>query len=118
MPLIDYSLAKRATVVALRGGRLTRRDVCDAHPELMRAARHVGEPARAQCPVCAERLVHVLYVFGADLRQHSGRVWPRSGLRELHHSVEEFSCYVIEVCTACSWNHLVQRHILGRRHAG
>lgn len=117
MQLVDYTLAKRATLRELRGGRVTRRDVCDAHPELLRAARYAGEPTSLDCPVCEEsRLVHVTYVFGAALRRDSGRVWPRASLGELHRSLEEFDCYVVEVCLDCSWNHLVQRYVLGRRH--
>ena len=42
MRLVDYTLAKRAKLTELRGGRLSRDDVCDAHPELLRAARNVG----------------------------------------------------------------------------
>ncbi len=119
MRLVDYTLVKRATLRELRRGRLSRREVCDAHPELVRAARNVGEAARAPCPVCAETsLVHVTYVFGDALRQLSGRVWPRDGLLDLHRSVDECACYVVEVCTTCYWNHLTQRYLLGRRHVG
>jgi len=117
MQLVDYTLAKRARLRELRSGRATRRDLCDAHPELLRAARYAGEATTTDCPVCAEAtLVLVTYVFGAALRRDSGRVWPRAALRELHRSVDEFDCYVVEVCLDCSWNHLVQRYVLGRRH--
>ncbi len=69
--------------------------------------------------MCAETsLVHVTYVFGDSLRQLSGRVWPSDGLADLHRSVEECACYVVEVCTACLWNHLTQCYLLGRRHVG
>ncbi len=119
MRLVDYTLAKRAALRELRFGALSRADVCDAHPELLRAARNVGEETSQPCPVCRQRhLVRVNYVFGDALRQDSGRVWPSAGLLALHRSVEEFACYVVEVCTGCSWNHLVQRYLLGRRHAG
>jgi hypothetical protein len=119
MRLVDYTLAKRAKLTELRGGRLARTDVCDAHPELLRAARNVGERTRVPCPVCAEEpLVHVTYVFGDALHQRSGRVWPRDGLADLHRSMDEVACYVVEVCTACYWNHLAQRYLLGRRHVG
>ncbi len=119
MRLIDYTLAKRAKLTDLRGGRLSRDDVCDAHPELLRAARNVGEASRVICPVCAEaKLVYVAYVFGDALRQRSGRTWPRDGLGDLDRSVDEFSCYVVEVCTTCSWNHLARHYLLGRRHVG
>ena len=88
-------------------------------PELLRAARNVGEQTPTPCPVCAaEPLVHVTYVFGDALRQANGRVWPRNGLADLHRSMDEVACYVVEVCTACYWNHLAQRYLLGRRHVG
>jgi hypothetical protein len=119
MRLVDYTLAKRATLKDVRRGRLSRRDVCDAHPDLVRAARNVGEPAATGCPVCAQpSLAHVTYVFGDALRLASGRTWPTDRLPRLHAEVDECACYVVEVCTACSWNHLVQRFLLGRRHAG
>jgi hypothetical protein len=119
MRLIDYTLAKRATLRGLHGGRLSRTEVCDAHPDLLRAARNVGEPVQRPCPVCTEEtLAHVTYVFGDALLQNSGRVWPRTGLAELNRSLEEFACYVVEVCTECGWNHLAQRYLLGRRHVG
>jgi uncharacterized protein DUF5318 len=119
MRLVDYTLAKRAKLTELRGGRLSRDDVCDAHPELLRAARNVGERTPTPCPVCeAEPLVHVTYVFGDALRQANGRVWPRNSLADLHRSMDEVACYVVEVCTACYWNHLAQRYLLGRRHVG
>ncbi|HEX9343521.1 MAG TPA: DUF5318 family protein [Actinomycetota bacterium] len=119
MRLVDYTLAKRAKLRELRFGGLTRGDVCDAHPELLRAARNVGESTRTPCPVCAETcLTHVTYVFGDALRQESGRVWPSAALADLHRTMDEFACYVVEVCTGCSWNHLAQHYLLGRRHAG
>ena len=82
-----------------------------------------GRPQRRRadpdpCPVCAaEPLVHVTYVRDA-LRHANGRVWPRTGLADLHRSMDEVACYVVEVCTACYWNHLTQRYLLGRRHVG
>jgi hypothetical protein len=57
-------------------------------------------------------------VFGDALRQANGRVWPRNGLADLHRSMDEVACYVVEVCTGCYWNHLAQRYLLGRRHVG
>ena len=119
MQLIDYTLAKKAKLLQLRGGRLSRDEVCDAHPELLRAARNVGERASRPCPVCDEPcLVHVNYVFGDALRNASGRVWPSAGLAALNRSLDEFACYVVEVCTACYWNHLAQRYLFQRRDAG
>src|SRR4051812_33820020 len=40
--LIDYALARRAVLRDFHRGRLGRSEVCDAHPELLRAARAIG----------------------------------------------------------------------------
>ncbi|MGH2765769.1 MAG: DUF5318 family protein, partial [Actinomycetota bacterium] len=37
--VVDYTLAKRALLREVRRGMLSTIDICDAHPELMRAAR-------------------------------------------------------------------------------
>ena len=46
---IDYSLDKRATLLALFRGVV---DACDADPYLMRAAKFHGEKVGRNCPVC------------------------------------------------------------------
>src|SRR5437764_3742966 len=70
----DYALARRAVLRDLRRGVVTRLDVCDAHPELLRAARNVGEPAPHDCPVCgADSVRLVSYVYGEKLREANGR---------------------------------------------
>lgn len=119
-PVIDYSLAKRAVLIDFRRGVLNRIDICDAHPELMRAARNIGRPLARPCPVCSkEGLRKVSYVFGDQLKQLSGRVvYPDGWVRELSSSYDEFRCYVVEVCIECSWNHLSACYLLGRRFAG
>jgi hypothetical protein len=119
MATIDYRMAKRATLRQLRSGMVSRIDVCDAHPELIRAARNIGEPTAERCPVCDNtELRLVLYTYGKDLKRHNG--WPRRAkeLRELRGQVNEFVCYVVEVCLDCSWNHLVRSFVTGRRVAG
>ena len=74
--VIDYTLAKRALLRDAQVGVLGLTDICDAHPELIRAARHVGEPTRNDCPVCGKvKLVLLAYVYGDDLREQNGRVW-------------------------------------------
>ena len=65
---IDYRLARNAVVSEFRKGRLSRLDVCDAHPELLRAAINVGQETREDCPICEEtKVVLVSYVFGSRL---------------------------------------------------
>jgi hypothetical protein len=51
---------------------MSKNDICDAHPELMRAAKHVGEPTRRDCPVCGkEKLVLLAYVLLNGLTESS-----------------------------------------------
>jgi hypothetical protein len=114
----DYALARRALLRDLERGAVTRLDVCDAHPELLRAARHVGERADHRCPVCSGRHVrYVSYVYGDHLRQANGRciVHP-SELERLDAAHEEYTRYVVEVCPDCGWNFLTRRELHGHRH--
>ena len=117
---VDYALARRAVLRDLRAGRRDRTDVCDAHPELLRAGRHVGEALRGDCPVCGhESLRLVSYVYGNALRQANGRcITSEQELRRLEAAHEEFSRYLVEVCVDCRWNHLQRHELHGRRHAG
>lgn len=115
--MVDYSLARRATISSLRRGGLHTTDVCDAHPELVRAARNIGLHADGSCPVCShETLKHVRYVYGDELRHNNGRVvYPERWLDDLARDHDQFTCYVVEVCVDCMWNHLVRSFLTGRR---
>lgn len=116
--VIDYRLAKRAVLENFRRGGLNRLDICDAHPELMRAAKNIGELVEPPCPVCgAPSLRHVRYVYGDQLKHLSGRpVYPPGWEVSLSREYAEFRCYTIEVCTDCAWNHLAACHLMGRRY--
>jgi hypothetical protein len=116
---VDYALARRAVLRDLRRGVISRRDVCDAHPELVRAGRNVGEEAPHDCPVCARgRVRFVSYAYGDALKQANGcAITNAAELDRLNAAVDEFACYVVEVCLDCGWNHLDRRYLLGRRHA-
>ena len=104
---VDYSLAKRALINQVRTGLASWTDICDAHPELMRAAEHVGEPTRRECPVCHDaRLKLVTYVYGDGLKHDNGRVWPLDVGLDMAADRPGSWCYVVEVCTECQWNHL------------
>jgi hypothetical protein len=116
----DYALARRAVLRDLRRGARAQNDVCDAHPELLRAARNVGEPARFDCPVCGgNQMYWVSYVYGDKLKHANGTAISHPNeLRRLDKQHDEFDCYVVEVCLDCRWNHLGRRELHGRRHAG
>jgi hypothetical protein len=116
--LIDYSLARRATLASLFRGQATSTDVCDAHPYLLRAAKFHGEHTDEQCPVCRrEQLTHVTYTYGDALGQYSGRIKATRELAQMETEFHEFMVYVVEVCQNCSWNHLIQSYVLGHGRA-
>mgnify|MGYP001430107150 FL=1 len=54
LPHVDYVLARRRILRDFRRGILTRLDVCDAHPELLRVAENYGEKTARDCPICAD----------------------------------------------------------------
>ncbi len=111
---VDYALARRATLVDLVRGRVAALDVCDAHPYLLRAARYHGEPTDRGCPVCRrEHLTQVTYTYGDELGDASGRVRHTADLPGLAAEYAALTVYVVEVCRACSWNHLVSSYVIG-----
>jgi hypothetical protein len=112
---VDFRLARNAVLSDYRANKVTREDICDAHPELLRAAKG-GLTTTEECPVCADDdLVHVTYAFGPRLPPRGRCVDSASEMRRLDRSGEELSCYIVEVCRTCSWNHLVRRVPLGGR---
>lgn len=114
---VDYALARRSVLRDLKAGRRDRTELCDAHPELVRAGRHVGEAADEDCPVCGSASLRLVsYVYGDALRQANGRCITYAGeLAKLEATHDEFSRYVVEVCVACRWNHLRRHELYGRR---
>ena len=110
---IDYRLARQSVLSEYRKGRLARHEVCDAHPELVRAARECGDPTSLPCPVCeAVNVVLVRYVFGPRLPAFGRCITTRRELQSLAKKPGNFSCYVVEVCPECSWNHLARTFLL------
>jgi len=113
--VVDYALARRATLADLFAGRVTTTDVCDAHPYLLRAAKFHGESTERDCPVCRrERLTQVIYTYGDCFRaETNGRVRASIELARLAREYPEFTVYVVEVCRGCGWNHLTSSYVLG-----
>lgn len=113
--VIDYALARRATLADLQRGAISRREVCDAHPDLLRAARFHGEPTGGRCPLCrkSQPLAHVTYVYGDELGESSGRARAHSELVALSLRHADLRVYVVEVCRSCSWNHLWTSFLIG-----
>ena len=111
---VDYTLAKRALLRDFRQGILSRFDICDAHPELLRAARNIGERTSRECPICDEAdVVLVSFAFGPGLPASGRCVESTAELAKLAKRRNDLACYVVEVCTECSWNHLARTYVIG-----
>jgi hypothetical protein len=120
MPAVDFTLAKRATLRRFGRGLLSAVDICDAHPELLRAARHLGADAPEACPVCeAEslRLVYYSFPIGQRLKRYGpgGRAHRKEDLPPLRSDPPTMTCYEVEACLECSWNHLRRGFDLAKR---
>lgn len=113
---IDYRMRRRASLGELRDGVRSVQDVCDAHPELVRAGRNIGAPAREPCPVCEDpdALRHVTYIFTGKggRRGEGGRAVTAESLGRQAARLGDLAVYTVEVCTACGWHHLLESYWL------
>ena len=83
--------------------------VCDAHPELIRAAKNVGTQTKTRCPICEESdLKLITYVFGSRLPAHGRCVSTAKEMRRLGSRTDELTAYVVEACVECRWHHLLR----------
>lgn len=105
--VVDHRLARQHLINEYKRKRLSQEQVCDAHPELIRAAKNVGTAATLPCPICAaDELRLVTYVFGPKLPAHGKIVTTAKEMRALDRRREELSAYLVEACVACRWHHL------------
>jgi hypothetical protein len=109
---MDYRLQRRALLREVTEGSRGPGDVRDAHPDLVRAGVHIGSQAEEPCPLChRSELRHVVYVFeGKGPRTSSGRAVPREALEQHVERHGDLTVYVVEVCTACHWHHLLESY--------
>lgn len=109
--IVDHRLARRMLINQVRLGRIPMYEVCDAHPELIRAAVNVGTETAADCPICEEsKLRIVTYVFGHRLPAHGRCVSTAADVRQVHRQTGggEAMAYVVEACVSCRWHHLLR----------
>ncbi len=107
--VVDHQLARRALINEFKRGRINRETVCDAHPELIRAAKNLGEPSKTVCPICEQvNVVLVTYVFGHGLPKHGKCVIDRKDIEKLQRTGHEYAAYVVEACPECRWHHLLR----------
>ncbi len=111
---VEYRIVRNGLVREVERGKVLRTDVCDAHPELLRAARNVGRPTKEVCPICDEgRLVTVTFVFGAKLPPGGRCPGTAAELKALCRRPEPVLCYEVEVCPSCAWHHLMRKYPAG-----
>ncbi len=104
---------RESTVREYRKGRLGKPEVCDAQSELLRVARNLGRETTTECPICKDSiLVHVSFAFGPGLPA-SGRALGPGDLATVTRRSGDYECYVVEVCAACGWNHLLRMFPVG-----
>lgn len=106
---VDYRMARLALVDEYKRGRIARHEVCDAHPALRRAAEHIAHKTSELCPICEDAfVVLVTYAFGPHLPKTGYAVESREDMDKVRRMTTECTCYVVEVCARCGWNHLAQ----------
>jgi hypothetical protein len=116
--VVDHRLARRHLINEYHRGRLRIDQVCDVHPELLRAAKNVGEATSVKCPICAdEKLRLVTYVFGPKLPPQGRCVSDRKEMAQLNRRAEDLSAYIVECCIACKWHHLLRVLPVGGKRA-
>ena len=109
--IVDHRLARRMLINQVRLGRIAVHEVCDAHPELVRAAGNVGTETTTDCPICENaKLRIVTYVFGHRLSPQGRCVSTAAELRKVAQATAggDATAYVVEACTACRWHHLLR----------
>jgi hypothetical protein len=115
--VVDHQLARRSLINEVKKGRISRDSVCDAHPELIRAAKNIGEPSKTVCPICeVVNVALVTYVFGHGLPKNGKVLLDRRDVEKLQRTPYDYAAYVVEACPSCRWHHLLRvLPITGRR---
>jgi hypothetical protein len=113
---VDYRLQRRVALDNLSLASRALEQHCDAHPELLRAAKHLGEPRGEDCPVCDEvELVSLHYVFLQNgPKSQGGRVVEPARLARYAERHGDLFVYEVEVCRGCHWNHMVSQRTIER----
>jgi hypothetical protein len=105
--VVSYRLARERAIDDYAAGRRTAHEVCDAQPELRRVAHSFGAPTADPCPICDDGdLVTVSFAFGPGLPRAGRVLGTLAEVRKLQTRGKPATCYLIEVCRRCWWNHL------------
>ena len=105
--VVSYRLARERLVDLFEQGQRTTNEVCDAQPELRRVAHNFGTPLCEPCPICdGDDLVAVSFAFGPGLPNAGRVITDLAEAKKLRSRGRPSTCYLLEVCRQCWWNHL------------
>lgn len=115
---VSHRWTRAMTLRQLRAGHTRAADVCDADFLLVTAAKYHGYRVERPCPVCdREELWEVRWIYGDTLGNRSGTARKESeiagivaeldGVRVPKGKDGTVAVHLVEVCTACRWNHLL-----------
>jgi hypothetical protein len=104
---VSYRLARQGVIDDVRRGRRPRHEVCDAQPELRRVAEACARELDEPCPICDEPgLVVVTFAFGPGLPLGGRCLADRLDVARIRRRPDGVTCYLVEVCRDCGWNHV------------
>lgn len=107
-------MRRRRLLSDVAAGTVTRSDVCDPHPSLLRLARRNAPPLDEDCPLCTEgRLAVVGYAFGPRMGAAGRSVTSDNEIERLAARRGRFTIYEVEICPSCGWNHLMRSYAVG-----
>lgn len=113
--VINYALQRRARLAQVRSGLVAASEACDAHPHLLLAAQNYGSLSLAPCPICRREGVRIVrFIYGDELGERAGQARSAGELERMDESVDAVSVYLVEVCPACKWNHLIESFVIGQ----
>jgi len=105
--VVSYRLARERLVELYEQGQRTGDEICDAQPELRRVAHNFGTALNDPCPICAgDDLVAVSFAFGVGLPNAGRVITDLAEAKKLRSRGRPSTCYLLEVCRQCWWNHL------------
>lgn len=105
--VVSYRLARERLVELFEQGQRTTDEVCDAQPELRRVAHNFGTALKDPCPICkGDDLVAVSFAFGPGLPNAGRVITDLAEAKKLRSRGRPSTCYQLEVCRQCWWNHL------------
>ncbi|MCH7787873.1 MAG: DUF5318 family protein [Acidobacteria bacterium] len=113
---VDYRLQRQRLLDGFDRGEISSQEICDAQPELLRNAVRCGTELGDVCPVCEDNeTVSITYVLGPRLPPSGRCVTSLAEHERLARRKGEFTGFLVEVCAACGWNHLLSSYLLTKR---